>query len=107
MYFLSKEAGKEVDVENIQHIANDKETIGDVVGSIVGAWKVQKEAFCERTGSNHNAAAQEHQQNEEQNKEEDDFEYEDFGRELEMQLYEEEPLQQKDEVDEFSHYYLE
>ncbi|XP_065851354.1 uncharacterized protein [Euphorbia lathyris] len=98
-----EEASKEIDVQNIQHIANGKETIGESVGNTVGNWNVQKQSFYKKTGSNRNAAQErEHQlqQHEDQNKEDDDNE--DFGRELEMQLFEEES-QQKEEVEEFSH----
>ena len=76
-----------VNVEDIQHISDDKALIGDVVENIRGNWNVQKEEFYQLTGMNQHLALvqeQEHQNYEEKN--EDD----DFSRELEMQLYEEE-----------------
>ncbi|WCJ30003.1 Small nuclear RNA activating complex (SNAPc) subunit SNAP43 protein [Euphorbia peplus] len=99
-----EEASKEADIQNIKHIANGSETIGDVVGNIVGNWNAQKEVFYRQTGSKQNSAQEEEcqlQLQEEQNKDDDDDD-EDFGRELEMQLFEEEP-QQKQEVEDFSH----
>ncbi|GKV02642.1 hypothetical protein SLEP1_g15047 [Rubroshorea leprosula] len=41
-----------VDVQNIQHISDSKESLGDMIQNVVENWNVQKEAFCEQTGLN-------------------------------------------------------
>ena len=79
-----------VNVEDIQHISDDKALIGDVVENIRGNWNIQKEEFYQQIGMNQHLALvqeQEHQNYEEQNVDDDN---DDFSRELEMQLYEEE-----------------
>lgn len=93
-----QEASKVVDIQNIQHISNDKELIGDAVENITGNWNVQKEAFYQQTGLNQHTTLVERQQLENQGKQEDD----EFGHHLELQLVEDESHQQKQEDDEFS-----
>ncbi|XP_027330444.1 uncharacterized protein LOC113846409 isoform X2 [Abrus precatorius] len=45
-----QEASKIVDVQNIKHISQDKELIGDVVEKIADDWVVQKQTFYRQTG---------------------------------------------------------
>ncbi|GLT26237.1 hypothetical protein SLA2020_013190 [Shorea laevis] len=45
-------ASEVVDVQNIQHISDSKESLGDMIQNVVENWNVQKEAFCEQTGLN-------------------------------------------------------
>ncbi|KAJ8444667.1 hypothetical protein Cgig2_023730 [Carnegiea gigantea] len=46
-----QEASKEVDVQNIEHIAEDRPTIGDEVQDIIKEWGNQKEVFSQQTAS--------------------------------------------------------
>lgn len=39
-----------MDVQNIKHISEDKELIGDVVEKIADDWHVQKQTFYKQTG---------------------------------------------------------
>lgn len=45
-----KEASSILDVQNIKHISEDKELIGDVVEKIADDWHVQKQTFYKETG---------------------------------------------------------
>ncbi|XP_004508465.1 uncharacterized protein [Cicer arietinum] len=45
-----KEASGILDVQNIKHISEDKELIGDVVEKIADDWHVQKQTFYKQTG---------------------------------------------------------
>ncbi|EEF30441.1 uncharacterized protein LOC8272222 [Ricinus communis] len=88
-----QEASKVVDIEDIQHISDDKVLFGDVVKNIKGNWNVQREVFYQQTGLNQHPAQeqeQQHQGYEEKNEDVNDND-DNFSRELEMQLYEEEP----------------
>lgn len=38
------------DVQNIEHIANDKKPIGDALESIADEWNLQKQAFYQQIG---------------------------------------------------------
>ena len=48
--FLFKEPSNILDVQNIKHISEDKELIGDVVKKIADDWNIQKETFYKQTG---------------------------------------------------------
>ena len=50
LFFLIKEASSILDVQNIKHIAEDKELIGDLVEKISDDWHVQKQTFYKQTG---------------------------------------------------------
>ncbi|KAK9268529.1 hypothetical protein L1049_000282 [Liquidambar formosana] len=79
-----KEASDVVDVENIKHISENKELIGDVVEKITEDWNAQKEVFHQQTGiSQHHTNEQQQQQQQEDVEQVDD---EDFGHTLEEQL---------------------
>ncbi|KAJ4720106.1 putative Small nuclear RNA activating complex (SNAPc), subunit SNAP43 protein [Melia azedarach] len=43
------EANEVVDVQNIKHIADDKELMGDTAEKIADDWNVQREVFCQQT----------------------------------------------------------
>lgn len=43
-----------MDVQNIKHISEDKELIGDVVEKIADEWQVQKQTFYKQTGLGEN-----------------------------------------------------
>lgn len=45
-----KEASSILDVQNIKHISEDKELIGEVVEKIADDWHVQKQTFYKQTG---------------------------------------------------------
>ncbi|XP_061350872.1 uncharacterized protein LOC133295951 isoform X1 [Gastrolobium bilobum] len=45
-----KEASSIIDVQNIKHISEDKELIGDVVEKIANDWHVQKQTFYKQIG---------------------------------------------------------
>ncbi|KAK6945141.1 snRNA-activating protein complex subunit 1 [Dillenia turbinata] len=45
-----KEASEVVDVENVKHLSENKNLIGDVVEKIAQEWIIQKQAFYEKTG---------------------------------------------------------
>ncbi|KAF6151161.1 hypothetical protein GIB67_037369 [Kingdonia uniflora] len=84
-----KDASKLIDVQNIEHIAENKKLIGEVVEEIVEDWNEQKELFHRQTGFNdarqHNEERTQvvsYQQVENPN-EEDDEELDEYGRELE------------------------
>ncbi|KAK2411707.1 Small nuclear RNA activating complex (SNAPc), subunit SNAP43 protein [Trifolium repens] len=49
-----KEASSILDVQNIKHISEDKELIGDVVEKIADEWQVQKQTFYKQTGLGEN-----------------------------------------------------
>lgn len=88
-----REAGEVVDIQNIKHISDDGEVIGDVVEKITENWNTQKEVFYQQTGQNQPNPAQGGQQplqlqcqrHESQDGDNDD----DFSRQLELQLFEE------------------
>ncbi|XP_050235645.1 uncharacterized protein LOC126685740 [Mercurialis annua] len=86
-----QEAGKVVNVEDIQHISDDKEFIGDVMDNIGGNWNVQKEMFYQQTGLYQHPAQEQEQQHQNHKEENEDGDNDDFSRQLELQLYEEEP----------------
>ncbi|BFG19047.1 hypothetical protein CerSpe_053210 [Prunus speciosa] len=46
------EASKVVDVQDIKHISEDKELVGDAVEKMVGHWDAQSELFYQQTGAN-------------------------------------------------------
>jgi len=50
LFFFLKEASSILDVQNIKHISEDKELIGDVVEKIADDWHVQKQTFYKQTG---------------------------------------------------------
>ncbi|KDP36450.1 hypothetical protein JCGZ_08580 [Jatropha curcas] len=102
-----QEASKVVDVQNIQHISGDKESIGDVVENITGNWHVQREVFCEQTGLNRSLTQEQEQQHQMHEKQDEcDDDNDEFRRQLELQLVEEAPQQQEEEDEEFR-YHLE
>ncbi|PKI61587.1 hypothetical protein CRG98_018016 [Punica granatum] len=45
-----QEARTEVDVQNIEHIIEDKKSIGDVVEGIADEWNTERKAFYQQTG---------------------------------------------------------
>jgi len=47
---FSLEASSILDVENIKHIQEDKQLIGDVVEKVANDWHAQKQAFYKQTG---------------------------------------------------------
>ncbi|KAJ8450762.1 hypothetical protein Cgig2_021234 [Carnegiea gigantea] len=47
----SEEASKVVDVQNVEHIADDRPTIGDEVQDIIKEWGDQREVFSQQTAS--------------------------------------------------------
>jgi snRNA-activating protein complex subunit 1 len=100
------EANKAVDVQNIQHISDDREFIGDEVERITENWNVQRQVFYQQTGLNQRHAQKDEQQQQPQHKkheqQDDDF-GDEFSHQLELQLIEEEQLQQKEEDDESNH----
>jgi len=49
-FFFLKEASSILDIQNIKHISEDKELIGDVVEKIADDWHVQKQTFYKQTG---------------------------------------------------------
>ncbi|KAF4357576.1 hypothetical protein G4B88_024106 [Cannabis sativa] len=44
------EASEVVDIRNIEHIAEDEKSVGNIVEKITGEWDVQKEQFRQQTG---------------------------------------------------------
>ncbi|CAN0841211.1 hypothetical protein LINGRAHAP2_LOCUS3157 [Linum grandiflorum] len=85
-----KEASKVVNVQDIQHLANDEELIGDEAAKIAESWKVQKDLYYKTTGLE-SPRAQLHQQDDDEdqnegNSNEDDDDDEEYGRELEREL---------------------
>jgi len=56
--FFFSEASKAVDVQNIQHISDDREFIGDEVERITENWNVQRQVFYQQTGLNQRHAQQ-------------------------------------------------
>ncbi|OUZ99853.1 Small nuclear RNA activating complex (SNAPc) [Macleaya cordata] len=77
-----KEAEKKVDVENIKHITENKNLIGDVVEKMAEDWNAQKEVFYEKTGFNRRQNEGEKQVMVYEEEQQDD----DFGEELEHLL---------------------
>ncbi|KAK4257427.1 hypothetical protein QN277_007018 [Acacia crassicarpa] len=49
-----KEASNDVDVQNIKHIAENNELLGDTVEKIADDWQAQRESFCKQTGLGNN-----------------------------------------------------
>lgn len=41
-----------MDVQDIKHISEDKELVGDAVEKMVGQWDAQREVFYQQTGAN-------------------------------------------------------
>ncbi|CAK7345390.1 unnamed protein product [Dovyalis caffra] len=98
-----REASEVVDVQNIQHISDDRESIGDEVERITENWNVQRQVFYQQTGLNQRHAQKEQQQQQLQCKsheQQDDDVGDEFSHVLELQLIEEEQQQQKQEDDE-------
>ncbi|XP_038700049.1 uncharacterized protein LOC119997240 isoform X2 [Tripterygium wilfordii] len=79
-----KEASEVVDVQNIQHISDDKELIGDVVEKISEDWNASRQLFYEQTGVTGQMALEVRQQSVPQPHE--DQEDDGFDRELELML---------------------
>lgn len=53
LIFSVTEAGEVVDVQNIQHIAEDKQLIGDLVEKLTKDWDIEKDLFNQQTGFHH------------------------------------------------------
>ncbi|GAV57934.1 SNAPc_SNAP43 domain-containing protein, partial [Cephalotus follicularis] len=70
-----EEASELVDVQNIKHISNDSDSIGDVVDKIDENWNVQKQVFYEQTGLNQRPVLENQQQQQDEDEEQDDEEY--------------------------------
>lgn len=49
-FFDLEEASSILDVQNIKHISEDNELIGDAVEKIANDWHVQKQTFYKHTG---------------------------------------------------------
>ncbi|KAL6974138.1 hypothetical protein U1Q18_028322 [Sarracenia purpurea var. burkii] len=94
-----REASEAVDVQNIQHIAENKRLIGEVVEKTAQDWNVQKDLFYQRTGLNQRPGEPqdigkfERQKDDEHFEQDDDIENleepaddETFGKELEQQI---------------------
>lgn len=79
-----KEGGEVVDVQNIKHISEDKNTIGDIMEHIAEDWNVQKQVFYRQTGLNQHYSEVQQQQLEQQQEAAD----EDYDKELEYLLSE-------------------
>ncbi|XP_054821230.1 uncharacterized protein LOC129320082 isoform X2 [Prosopis cineraria] len=47
---IAIKASNDIDVQNIQHISENKELLGDAVEKIAGDWLTQKESFYKQTG---------------------------------------------------------
>lgn len=95
-----------VDVQNIQHISEDREIIGDEIERITENWNVQRQVFYQQTGLNERFAKkneQPHQPQHKKHEQQDDDVGDEFSHQLELQLIEEEQLEQKQEDDESSH----
>lgn len=73
-----------VDVQNIKHISEDKNTIGDIMEHIAEDWNVQKQVFYRQTGLNQHYSEVQQQQLEQQQEAAD----EDYDKELEYLLSE-------------------
>lgn len=74
-----------VDVQNVKHIVDDQELMGDVVGKIAENWNVQKELFYQQTRMDQQPAAAE--QTQLQVNDDEQGGDEDFGQELEQLLF--------------------
>ncbi|KAJ4721099.1 putative Small nuclear RNA activating complex (SNAPc), subunit SNAP43 protein [Melia azedarach] len=77
------EASEVVDVQNIKHIADEKELMGDVTEKISDNWNVQREVFCQQTRLKEQPVEAEKQLQLHYEEEGGDDE---FGRELEKLL---------------------
>lgn len=92
-FFLVKEAGKVVDVQDIKHISEDKKLIGDAMEKIAHEWNAQRDIFYQQTGFSQHPPKEQLQlqllplplQQEEQQQHQDN---EDFDQELERLLSE-------------------
>ena len=77
--FLLKEANEVVDVQNIEHILQNKESLSEIVEKIDENWNNQREVFYQRTGLNQQTAEEEQprllqlQENEQENNAADEF----------------------------------
>ncbi|XP_052296643.1 uncharacterized protein LOC102622940 isoform X2 [Citrus sinensis] len=80
-----QEASEVVDVQNVKHIQDDQELMGDVVGKIAENWNVQKELFYQQTRMDQQPAAAE--QTQLQVNDDEQGGDEDFGQELEQLLF--------------------
>lgn len=80
-----QEASEVVDVQNVKHIQDDQELMGDVVGKIAENWNVQKELFYQQTRMDQQPAAAE--QTQLQVNDDEQGGGEDFGQELEQLLF--------------------
>ena len=81
---LVKEASEVVDVQNVKHISDDKELMGDTVEKIVEKWNVQREVFYQQSRMNQQPAESERKQL--QLKDDEQGGDEEFGQELEQLL---------------------
>ncbi|KAL5547776.1 hypothetical protein UlMin_003007 [Ulmus minor] len=83
------EARGVVDVQNIEHIAEDEKLVGNTVEKIIQEWDVQTKLFSEQTGITQQHTG-DHRQREEprlpQNDENQNYQH--FGEELELMLLE-------------------
>nr|DAD44988.1 TPA_asm: hypothetical protein HUJ06_003218 [Nelumbo nucifera] len=82
-----KEAGEQVDIENIKHIAENKTLIGDVIEKIAEDWNIQKEVFYQQSGFNQSSNIQEEDHVAGAAQEEENV-ADDFDKELEHLLLE-------------------
>ena len=68
-----------VDVQNIKHISENKESLSEIVEKIDENWNNQREVFYQRTGLNQQTAEEEQprllqlQENEQENNAADEF----------------------------------
>lgn len=80
-----QEASEVVDVQNVKHIVDDQELMGDVVGKIAENWNVQRELFYQQTRMDQQPAAAD--QGQLQVKDDEQGGDEEFGQELEQLLF--------------------
>ncbi|KAJ4831054.1 hypothetical protein Tsubulata_001791 [Turnera subulata] len=88
-----QEAGEVVDIQNIKHISDDGELIGDVVEKINENWNTEREMYYLQTGLKQHPAPDElhpYQQQCQQLESQDVDNIDDFSRQLELELFEEE-----------------
>ncbi|KAH9767207.1 Small nuclear RNA activating complex (SNAPc) subunit SNAP43 protein [Citrus sinensis] len=80
-----QEASEVVDVQNVKHIVDDQELMGDVVEKITENWNVQRELFYQQTRMDQQPPAAEQRQL--QVKDDEQGGDEEFGQELEQLLF--------------------
>ncbi|CAN1189688.1 hypothetical protein LINPERPRIM_LOCUS24632 [Linum perenne] len=76
------EASKVVNVQDIEHLVNDEELIGDKAEKITESWKVQKDLYYKTTG----LESPQEQPHEQYDDDENEVDNDEFGRRLEMEL---------------------